>query len=440
MRQLVFICLICLFQSSYAQNLLLNGDFEDVRCLELFENPQTYDALTADNWFNLTRPYSTCDVFSVCNTIPYALGNDSIAYYTTWGVPHNLRNYQWPQNGETYMGFGFCRNMNFENPNYSYEYPLGILSESLDKDSLYCVDLFTVSSYTDTLPLIPQAEEKYYHVVAQFLQGFFLKEFQYRFTRKIMDVTDRIFLYNSDSSFLASKEWIPVQSPYKASGGERFFALGLTLSNAEMYPHVQEITNLTEEDKRYLEEVNLWPSGGYGVGGWVYYFADNISITPIPALNANADKSVVLKGAPLWLSTGTAASNLQWYTQDGPVGQGDSVLVFPTKSQYYYLKGQQCRYTQFDSVWVEVEEVLPVPITLNVYQNLNQGTVQFEYLGDVRPTLQVAVYNLAGQRVQGFPLSESSSVSFNNLAAGMYIIDARLEGIPVKTAKVVVGR
>jgi hypothetical protein len=92
------------------------------------------------------------------------------------------------------------------------------------------------------------------------------------------------------------------------------------------------------------------------------------------------------------------------------------------------------------SVWVEVEEVLPVPITLNVYQNLNQGTVQFEYLGDLKPPLQIAVYNLAGQRVQSFLLSESSSVTFNNLAAGMYLIDARLEGIPVKTAKVVVGR
>ena len=440
MRQLVFICLICLFQSSYAQNLLLNGDFEDVRCLELFENPQTYDALTADNWFNLTRPYSTCDVFSVCNTIPYTLENDSIVYYTTWGVPDNLVGPRWPQNGETYMGFGFCRNMNFENPNYSYEYPLGILSESLEKDSLYCIDLFTVPFFNDTMPYIPDAEEKYIHFFAQFLQGFFLNEFQFRYSRKITDVSNTFFLYSADSSFLNKDEWAPIQSPYFANGGERYFVLGLTIPNVEMFPHVQLVTNFTEEEKRIWEEINLRPPGSFGVGAWVYYMVDNISITPIPALNAKANKSSVLKGAPLWLSTGTAASNLQWYTQDGPVGQGDSVLVFPTKSQYYYLKGQQCRYTQFDSVWVEVEEVLPVPITLDVYQNLNQGTVQFEYWGDVRPTLQIAVYNLAGQRVQSFPLSESSSVTFNNLAAGMYIIDARLEGIPVKTAKVVVGR
>ena len=429
-----------MFHSSNAQNLLINGDFEDVRCLELFENPQTYDALTADNWFNLTRPYSTCDVFSVCNTIPYALENDSMVYYTQWGVPDNFKGHRWPQNGETYMGFGFCRNMNFENPNYSYEYPSGTLSESLEKDSLYCIDLFTVSFFGDTVPAIPNSENKYIHLVSQFLQGFFLNEFQFRGSRKILDVPNYFNLYASDSSFLDSKEWTPVQTPYLANGGERYFTLGLTIPNSEMQPHVQLITNFTEEEKRIWEEINFLPTGSFAIGGWVYYFVDNISITPVPALKANANKSAVLKGAPLWLSTGTAASNLQWYTQDGPVGQGDSVLVFPTKSQYYYLQGQQCRYTQFDSVWVEVEEVLPEPITLNVYQNLNQGTVQFEYLGDVRPTLQVAVYNLAGQRVQSFQLTESSSVTFNNLAAGMYLIDARLEGIPVKTAKVVVGR
>ena len=429
---------MCLFQNSYAQNLLINGDFEEVRCLELFEE-QEQDFMYSAHWFNLTQPYSTCDVFSVCNTMPYALENDSIVYYTTWGVPHNWRNYQWPQNGETYMGFGFCRNMNFENPNYSYEYPLGTLSESLEKDSLYCIDLFTVSFFGDTVPAIPNSENKYIHLVSQFLQGFFLNEFQFRGTRKILDVPNYFNLYASDSSFLDSKEWTPVQTPYLANGGERYFTLGLTIPNSEMQPHVQLITNFTEEEKRIWEEINFLPTGSFAIGGWVYYFVDNISITPVPALKANANKSAVLKGAPLWLSTGTAASNLQWYTQDGPVGQGDSVLVFPTKSQYYYLQGQQCRYTQFDSVWVEVEEVLPVPITLNVYQNLNQGTVQFEYLGDVRPTLQVNVYNLAGQRVQSFPLSESSSVTFNNLAAGMYIIDARLEGIPVKTAKIVIG-
>ena len=158
MKRWVCIVLICLFQSSYAQNLLINGDFEDVRCLELFEE-QEQDFMYSAHWFNLTRPYSTCDVFSICNTIPYSGGNDSIVYYTLWGVPTNWIDYRWPQNGETYMGFGFCRNMNFENPNYSYEYPLGTLSESLKKDSLYCVDLFTVSSFTDTLHIPPTSTE-----------------------------------------------------------------------------------------------------------------------------------------------------------------------------------------------------------------------------------------------------------------------------------------
>jgi hypothetical protein len=177
MRILGIILSMCFFQNIFAQNLLINGDFEEVLCLELFEE-QEQDFMYSENWFNLTIPYSTCDVFSVCNTIPYSLGNDSIVYYTQWGVPNNWRDFRLPQSGESYMGFVFGRQMNFENQNYTYEYPLGTLSESLEKDSLYCIDLFTVSSFNDSLSLIPDAEEKYYHVVAQFLQGFFLKEFQ----------------------------------------------------------------------------------------------------------------------------------------------------------------------------------------------------------------------------------------------------------------------
>lgn len=272
--------------TSSAQNLVLNGGFEDfTSCPD-----STEQVKRAYPWIQPTG--GTSDFYHACN------GSNCDALQV--GVPCNGLGFQVPHSGEGYAGF-----ITFGNrynpalrelvPYYYSEYIQAPLSDKLVKDQLY-----EVSFYANLADSSDYATK---------LQVYFSEN---SITAPSNDYLDTITFHIESSEIISNKsDWVKVCGVYEARGGEGHITIGL----------------FGERDS--LDFLDINDGTFYGGGAYLaYYFIDDVRVSPtfieLDTLDLDVDlcdlnDSVVLQApnggtAYLW-SNGSQADSLMVFSE-----------------------------------------------------------------------------------------------------------------------------
>lgn len=191
-KKLYFIFILFSFRMFSQVNLVPNFSFEDtVGCPtgigELFN---------AVSWVNPSSSLgSTSDYFNSCNSS-----------LSSVGVPINAAGFQSAKTGNAYGGF-YAFNKGFPN---AYEYVETVLSDTLKKDTAYCVSFY-----------LSLAE----------MSGYCTNNIGVYFSNNLVTTTTDIILVTpqlvNTANILSHKlEWMKVEWQYTAMGGEKHITIG----------------------------------------------------------------------------------------------------------------------------------------------------------------------------------------------------------------------
>ena len=242
------------------QNLLKNPSFEiiDSTYYKMFANESKPFAINLKDW-KVTSP--SPDLFS-----------DSIAlnppFYSKGykGLTHGNQNFtgkQTPKEGFYYLGL--AQYVEFDDkmvkPCLATESIAGELKHTLEKGKTYNISAYVSLSETSNSSL---------------------KEIKFTFSDSLtivngtniwckirIDTTNSFNMYNSDSSWVNSKdEWVKIKGTYIAQGGEKYLNIGIPTSN----PKLQN--EKVKYKYRTFRKYSSYPSGGVKC----YYYFDEVSV------------------------------------------------------------------------------------------------------------------------------------------------------------------
>ena len=203
---ILFLLLIISFGSGKAQNLLLNGDFEDYTACptgatDPFQAPN-YEINKCIGW---TKPtYGTSDYYNQC------------ANGTLVGITSNPFGYQWPYSGDGYLGayfvsYGGSGSDGYNGPMW-WEYVQGQFITPLEANKTYQIR-FNIS-LTDWSDLALKEFGAY--ISADAISS--LNSANLTVTPQLKFIAP---VYFSDTA-----NWVMVEGTYTASGGEKYITIG----------------------------------------------------------------------------------------------------------------------------------------------------------------------------------------------------------------------
>lgn len=191
MKKGILICICFLFNHSFAQNLVINGDFENHSSCPIYYG----ELALADSWSNPNT--GTTDYYHVCA--------DSASMV---GIPTNWSGYQQAQSGEAYAGISTY----YDSPSNIREYLQGELSSSLTPNQCY---LFTM--YVN----VPNHERYSSNSIGVFFSP---TSYPVQTNNTLLPVVPQ--LNNMTTAFPDSSSWMEISGEYQASGGEAFLIIG----------------------------------------------------------------------------------------------------------------------------------------------------------------------------------------------------------------------
>jgi hypothetical protein len=185
-----------------AQNLIPNGNFEDTL-------PRTTPLYLPTDWVvpNISSP----DYLTALN------GSSNF----TDGAPQNFNGYQFAHSGQGYMGLVIYSFSGSGNSKRFREYIQNEMSNSLQKDSLYCLQLFV--SLADSS--IYAAKNK--------LAIYFSSDKIQSNDRYSLPYTPQVLVY-PELYLVEKKKWMQYNFQYKAQGGEKFITIGNFTDSTEI--------------------------------------------------------------------------------------------------------------------------------------------------------------------------------------------------------------
>jgi gliding motility-associated-like protein len=259
-----------------AQNLVINPSFE-----EYLDCPTAIDLTVTHTGIDLavgwSTPTTSSDYYNVCGD-----------YWA--GVPENRggQSFQYPHSGNAYAGVGIQASFT-SIPDNVGEYLQGELISSLNKDSLYMVELY--ASLADDSRV---AIDKFGIVFTDSLFQVELNSDDIASPKQFLD-TDLVV----EAGFFMSEydNWEPFRWLYKAKGGERFFTMGVFVPDSQ------------------IDTIIVGNFGGYNT----YYYIDDVRIEHLSADIANLGLSdTVLCEQPFSteLSVAGPYSSYAWSTGD----------------------------------------------------------------------------------------------------------------------------
>jgi hypothetical protein len=233
-RILVFL-LLTFSTSLPAQNLVTNGDFE-----QLVSCPTALAQLSSTvNWFTPTN--GSPDYFHECAT--------GMA-----GVPDNIFGYQYAHSGEGYGGIEPWA----ISPNGYREYFEAQLSSPLVAGTCYYFEMFV--STGDVCQFTTDDIQVYFsNTIISGIPG----NLNLSFTPQISNAT---------GNFIDTMSWVPVTGMYTATGGEEYIIIGNFKNNAQ-----------TD-----TMEVNA-----SGTDVYIYFYIDDVSLTVCTGINDPSDQHQV---------------------------------------------------------------------------------------------------------------------------------------------------
>jgi hypothetical protein len=213
-----------------AQNLVRNPDFEEMpSCpynpIYSFLSDTSY--LYINHWF--TPSSGTPDLFASCFYDSVYFANNCVpeTYYTydmTHNVPGNFIAFQYPKNGNNYIGFtAYIPNQN----NYGNEYIGTELISSLVSGKKYCMDAYLslADARIMTMPYLcsPPPPENYYTTCLALdrMQVYMAPSaIPYQNSFQPLQYLPQIELRNDSQTYLNDTiNWMHVSGEYIASGG-----------------------------------------------------------------------------------------------------------------------------------------------------------------------------------------------------------------------------
>ena len=275
----ILILSICFYiQKTNAQNLVLNPSFEDMStCPD--NGGQLYKATF---WLNPTS--STPDYCNACNT--------GIA-----GVPQNGAGYQMAKTGNAYAAL-----IALQYNNISIEYVQGELSDTLKKDSIYCV-----SFYVSLIDLCNTAIAK--------MGAYFSDTVIYYPVTTPLNLIPQI--ESPAGQYLNDTiNWMLVSGTYVAQGGEKYITIG----------NFHDIAN---SDSIYF---------GSGESALAFYYIDDVSIVQLKSANAGSDTLICNEDSVQIGSSNYAEYTYSWQPTTGLSNPNSGITkAKPIQTTTYYL-------------------------------------------------------------------------------------------------------
>ncbi len=399
------------------QNLVVNGSFEQLnKCIDDCSNPSDPSAI-AINWFSATL--QTPDVFSPCNSngLPSLPCN-------IYSSPSNWVGFQYALEGSNYAGY-FVGGISLDSikANDFTDYIANKLKQPLEKKR-YCISYAVnaaVSLYyrqTFNLDLILYA-------VTNKTGVYFSKTNPLEPTYGVYPQPPQVWLKSDVREYLSDTlGWDRVSNYYIAEGGEQYITIGNFVPVADLVLKVY--TNMTQNQLDAM-------AGGIGC----YQYIDDVQLIEIPELVVSKDTSTYI-GSTVSLTCNTPTDGIAWFAGDttNAIGTDSSIAISPNATTTYYLKANQCKLVTWDTVTITVLPKPIVPVNVWLSNTLTKDAFKINYTGDVKPELDVELFNSIGQLVARFKAAESVEVPITELAAGVYYCRVRSGEIPIFTDKI----
>lgn len=224
----IVIILICIglqfltFKICDAQNLVLNGNFEDT--LYCPNRPHDYEALAF--WKNPS--YATPNFFHRCDTV----------FMSHIGVPNNWLGYQEPHSGDGYAGI-YLRHTPGD---IWHEYIEGTLKEPLVTNDCYHFKMF--------INLADSCKNTTDDIAVYFSDTLYTS----KLAGLVLPLKPQIV--NDPNNIMDTINWLIVESEYIAKGGEKYIIIGNFKSDAQTTTKISK-PNGWDHIYCYIDDVSL---------------------------------------------------------------------------------------------------------------------------------------------------------------------------------------
>ncbi|MDP6908052.1 MAG: T9SS type A sorting domain-containing protein [Flavobacteriales bacterium] len=236
----LFIYFLCCAGFSEAQNLVINGSFEEITSCIVVDGAGADSVL---GWSANLYPFGNgSDLFATCSNNP------------SYGVPQNGAGFQYPFDGDNYVGFL---------PYAQIEAPTGNMTHPLQEDSVYYISCSM--SLADSSGRAMKG------------LGIALFDTIHNSMDTLIGQIDPVVKYNG--FLLEKQEWVLIDTFFVANGGEKHVSIGLFDSIAYLNLNDGGYPNSTYY---YLDNVVIRQATQSEING-IAYHALGFSVYPNPA-------------------------------------------------------------------------------------------------------------------------------------------------------------
>lgn len=291
----ILILSTCFFiKKTGAQNLVLNYSFENYTSCPN-GGGQLNEVIF---WTNCSIPLS--DYANACS-------NPSNV-----GVPQNSAGYQFAKTGNAYLGV-----IALQDGDFYIGYVQGTLSDSLQKDSVYCINFF-ISLSEDSNSSISKI-------------GAYLSDTSFF----VATTANLSFIPQIESpagqNLSDTVNWMLVSGMYVAQGGEKYITIG-------------NFHSISEGNYTYF---------GNGESAYAGYYIDDVSVVQLKNANAGADTAICNEDSVQIGSSNYAEFTYSWQPTAGLSNPNSGITkAMPTQTTTYYLTQTAPCSTSIDSITV----------------------------------------------------------------------------------------
>ncbi|MEI7596487.1 MAG: T9SS type A sorting domain-containing protein [Bacteroidota bacterium] len=407
LKRIVYILLFSIssVSQSAAQNLVLNGSFEEYYSFPAFQG----NIDSCKYWFQPLKE-STSDWFHKC--YPWAANGGM-------GVPKNIWGNQYARTGKGYAGI-----VGYYKP-YSYwydkrEYIETKLASPLEGRKIYCVRFFV--SLADSISKFSINNMSTYFTTDSVLSnGYFL---DYPFIDAQAQVS------SPQNQFLNDyQNWMEISGSFMAQGGEQFLTLGNFKKDSEIQIQTANSSILYKSAYYYIDDVVVYPCDA-------------------PVYTANAGDDVVLcnKEKNYELNTELIPEyNYVWYSLKGDtIGLTNKCTVNITKDTAFVLQLTDFKYdVSYDTIAISIKDCNVYTPEFNIYPNIiSDNTLQI-HSKHFEGNVSVLLYDAIGKLIykQAINISQpdqTTTLKTMDLASGFYVCKIMNGNEVLKSERVVV--
>lgn len=367
--------------------------------------------------------YTTCPPLgtSISYAIPwfqpnsFGGSNGSSDYYNTcacptFGCPPNSAGFQYPRSGNGLVGIAMFFDSTNNNINNWREYIEIMLNDSLKAGKKYCVRFYinkgNWSSYAvKNIQAVLTSDSLLYN------------DPSYSYIQGVIPIME------ADSIVTDTLNWLPIETTYKAHGGEQFLTIG----------------NFDSGENTVYQYV--WPYNGTP-NTLGYYLFDDVSIYEQPEINAGNDTLIQIGDSEQLGIPGRADVLYSWQPTTGLNNPNISnPIAHPNVSTMYILTVTDTNSLACTNIFVDtvricvgavgvIENSNDVVPEVMLYPNPASSQIQVKMPNTGKKEVSITLYNINGKKMKEIITNESETIiNINDLENGLYGMSVIKENI-----------